>query len=1301
MTSPTPPADDPSATAVCFGCHDPVHAEWRHCASCGLRLATDDQPEREHIVTVVVSDLQGSTALAEALDPESLRLVLDRYFDELGAVLESHGGRIEKRIGDMMVTVFGLPLARPDDAVRALRGASESQQTLASLNERLEAGWGVRLTNRTGVSTGTVVYATAGGAHRVLAGDALEIAGGLEPVAPPLEVLVSTTTAAFVDDHAVLDEAQPYTFKSGAVVMAHRLLTVDAGEPEHAVSLDGRTCSGCGAPASDGASWCVACGSPLVRRNRRQESRRTLTIVFADLKVEHIRDGVDATSERAAMLAAFNAARRALDLHGGTVENFIGDAVMAVYGLDRRHEDDALRAIRAALEVHQQLEAIAAELADRYGVRIIARIGVNTGPVIAGDPTAGERLVTGDAVNVAARLEQTAKPGAVVIGDLTRQLAGPSVTLEPLPPLTLKGKAKPVPAYRVRDVQNVDAALRRFELPFTGREADLARLRSVWAEVVERSGWQRVRIVGDAGIGKSRLVYHLLDDLRNTARVLRGACLPYGEGITFWPIAELVRSTAGINTGTDADTARRAIEAISPEPEVTVRLHALLGLDDRTVPVTELFWAIRRFLEHLARERPLVVVIDGLQWAEPTLIDLLDDLVSNGDDVPVLLVTMERGETPIDDLMTIDLQPLDDATCHALLTGAMGPDALPEALRRNIVRSSAGVPLFIEQLLTMLIDDGRLVDDGAGWRMTVAVEDLTVPPTIEALLAARVDALPPDEVAVIEPASVIGREFSITAVAVLRGAAVAEDVMTSLDRRQLVAPSGAADALADHRFRNLLIRDVVYEGLLKRSRAALHQQFAEWLLSGPAAGRVTEVEEIIGYHFERAYRLGAEVSAVDENTADVGRQSSHHLGAAGDRAFARGDMPAAANLLQRAAGTLHGGGTRAARLLVQAGDARLETGAFPEATQRYDEAEQMATAAGDASAAAAASLARTTLRYLTGDGVDDAAAIAVTDQLLPVFEAAVDHAGTARCWRLRTYVDMFHCHWGAAERSAAETIRHAQQAGDVVLEHRVLPALAGFALYGPTPVPRALAVCDDLLRDAGSDRRSRSLIEQFSSHLLALDGDFDRARGLCSSARTSLLELGWNFDAALVSIHLGPIELMADRPEAAERELRRDYDTLRDMGERNYLSTTAYLLGEAIRRQGRIDEAIALAAESQSLAADDDVFSQIGWRMVLLRSRAELGELDAALALANEVRDLAFTTDGPNAHGEALLDLADVVARQGDLATALDAASTAASLFAAKESRVTEQRALAIVRNLTTGGRSSETSSGNSVTPPS
>ncbi|MGE3325844.1 MAG: adenylate/guanylate cyclase domain-containing protein [Acidimicrobiia bacterium] len=1293
-------ADTDHRPGDCPACGASVLDHWRHCGSCGVRLGRDDVPEREHHVTMVVSDLQGSTALAERLDPESLRSVLDRYFDELGAVLESHGGRIEKRIGDMMVTVFGLPEPRPDDAIRAIRAAAETQQTLANLNDRLEATWGVRLTNRTGVATGPVVYATASGAHRLLVGEALEVASALEPLAPPLEVLASVATVHAVGALATFDPPQVLTAKSGLVVEAQRLDNVAAGESETITIASDGTCASCGAVAESGQHWCVECGLPVSRRQRREDRRRTVTIVFTDLRIVHLRPGIDATSERAAIIRAFEVARNALERHGGIVENFIGDAVMAIYGLDQRHEDDARRAAQAALDVQSDLYAIAGGLEHDFGIRLDVRIGVNTGPVVAGDPTAGERLVTGDAVNVAARLEQTAWSGAVVIGELTRQLIGPSAAVVGLEPLTLKGKAEPVPAYRLWDITSERVDSNSFELPLIGRDDEVSALHRNWGLAVANRRWHRLAVHGEAGIGKSRLVYELLDRVRGTARVLRGACLPYGEGITFWPIAEVVRQAAGITGGADIAEARVALARISPDSEVADRLSSLIGLDDRIVPVAELFWATRRVLDHLAAQQPLVVIIDGLHWAEPTLLELLDELIVHARRVPALLITMSRaapgdGPAPFasdgfpdgggiedDRLDVIEVRHLSESETELLLSHALGSDPRQSGLRTAIARASAGVPLFVEQLLTMLIDDGRLVRANEGWEVTVPIEELSVPPTIEAVLAARIDALPADERSTLEPASVIGREFGRRAVEHLRGNVDAGPSLESLSKRQLVAPSPAPDLLADHRFRNLLIRDVAYDGLLKRTRSDLHLRFGDWLDRGPAAGHVSEFEEILGYHLERAYLLGTEVAAIDASLIDVGRRAALHLGAAGERAFARGDMPAAANLLYRAAHTLPQDPPRSARLRVLAGDASFEMGSFEEALRRYDEAEHVATGGDDLVNAAHARLARATQRYLTGDGIDEATVRSTTDDCQRHFESAGDEAGVARCWRLRAYVDLTHCQWGAAEQAASATIAHARRAGDHVLERRVLPALAAFSLYGPTPVSYALRRCDELLDAVDGDRRARALIQRSQAHLMALLGDVDAARALCASTRSSLLELGWNFDSALVSIDLGPIELMAGRAEAAERELRGDYETLRAMGEQNYLSTTTYLLAEAVRRQGRHDEALALSMEAAAIAAEDDVFSQAGWRSVQVRIFTDTGRIDEAVSLASEAVALVSTTDGSSAIGDAHLDFAGVLSSSGDLAAARDAATTALGCYRAKEHRVGEASAEQFLRNL-------------------
>jgi len=1281
----------------------------------GETSAAGGPVEHEHHVTVVVSDLQGSTALAEGLDPESLRLVLDRYFDELGAVLESYGGRIEKRIGDMMVTVFGLPEAHPGDALRALRAAAEAQQTLESLNHRLRATWGVQLVNRTGIDSGTVVMADAGGAHRVLAGPAFENASALEPIAPALEVLVSQRTVAALAEAreaglVSFGPAEELRTKAGEPVAAHRLESVAEADDDWTPAVD----------LTDGSGPTGA-----ARRDRRS----TVTIVFADLHVESA-DGhgpVGDAAGRAALVRAFDVARDALERHGGIVEKFIGDAVMAVYGLDRRHEDDALRAARAALDMQEGLAGIARELEELLGVHLVARIGVNTGPVVAGDPTAGERLVTGDAVNVAARLEQTAHPGAVVIGALTRRLVGPAATVLQLEPLTLKGKAEPVPAFRLWSLDGpgdpgaagAGGTRGRFELPLLGRDPELTALGRAWTTAREQRRWQRVDLVGEAGIGKSRLVYELLDGIDPDTRVLRGTCPAYGRGITFWSIAEVVRQTADISAADDPESARRAIVAAAPDAEVAERLWALLGLSDRIVPVAELMWSVRLLLEHVAASRPLVVVIDALHLAEPTLLELLEEVTAHDTRVPALLLTMSRGRDEVgagaadgaaegggalaDDALTLFLEPLDTTTCNELVAHALGPDTLPPVVRAKIATAAAGVPLFVEQLLTMLIDDGIVEPDvgtSSGWRATAAIGDLSVPPTVEAILAARIDALGDDERATLESASVVGREFGQAAVghlveaheeAGLDDAGLddhqVDEAVSTLRRRQLVTDAPRPGALVDHRFRSQLLRDVTYEGLLKRTRAQLHLLLADWLLGGPAAGRLVEFEELIGHHLERSWQLDREVGAMGAEVEEVGRRASGHLAAAGHRALARGDMPAASSLLGRAAATLPAGDPGVARLLVPAGDAAFEEGAFDVATQRWASAGEIAAAAGDEVTAASARLARTTMAYLTGDGVEGDEALAMADAAEAVFTSHAHDAGVARCWRLRANVELTGCRWGAAEQAAIATIEAARRAGDRVLELRILPALAGFSLYGPTPVPEALARSREVLAAVGDDRRARALTERTMAHLMALDGDLDTAREVCADTRVRLAELGWTFDAALVSIDLGPIEMMAGRPDAAEDALRADHDLLDAMGEHNYISTTTYLLAEAVRRQGRHDEALALTEEAEAAAADDDIGSQAGWRGV--RSRVLLASADpqAALGLAEEALELLLVTDDMGAHGEAYLDRAAARLALGDRAGATDDVAASVAAYAAKGHRPGLARAEVLQEELSRPGR--------------
>ncbi|HXI45935.1 MAG TPA: adenylate/guanylate cyclase domain-containing protein, partial [Candidatus Acidoferrales bacterium] len=438
--------------------------------------------ESRPTVTLVTSDLKGSTALGERLDPEALREVLNRYFSVMRAVFESHGGRIEKIIGDAIVAVFGLPEPADDDALRAVEAAAETMRALATLNDELEAGWGVRLVTRTGVASGEVTFGEDLEGQHVLLGPTVDISGVMEQNAPPLEVLIAESTRALVAE-SIEVETMPRVSPKGSTeeLDAYRLVSVKEREGQ-----TGRDMT---------AAEVVA-----------RESRRTVTLVFALAKIHTLTGEVPgSTVLRDVMSRYFDAMRLALEHHGGTVEKYIGDAVMAVFGLPVRHEDDALRAVRAAADMQAAMAGLNESFKAEFGLELVSHIGVNTGEVIAaGDPSSNQRLVTGDAVNTAARLESAAGPGEIILGELTHRLARDEVEVEAIPPLTLKGKAEPVPAYRLVRVGHRTSTTSA--TPFVGRAAEMARLDGCLAGAVAYRQARLVTVVGDAGVGKSRLI---------------------------------------------------------------------------------------------------------------------------------------------------------------------------------------------------------------------------------------------------------------------------------------------------------------------------------------------------------------------------------------------------------------------------------------------------------------------------------------------------------------------------------------------------------------------------------------------------------------------------------------------------------------------------------------------------------------------------------------------------------------------------------------------------------------------------
>ena len=627
----------------------------------------------------------------------------------------------------------------------------------------------------------------------------------------------------------------------------------------------------------------------------------------------------------------------------------------------------------------------------------------------------------------------------------------------------------------------------------------------------------------------------------------------------------------------------------------------------------------------------------------------------------------------------IVLAPLGDEYAGAMVETLIGAVAIAPDVRARVAAAAEGNPLFVEQLVSMLVDEGAIASAGAVSSATVA--EIGIPPTIEALVAARLDRLGRDERAVIEPASVIGLFFPELAIRSLAPAHVHTALpahLASLDRKQFVHPAeSGVDGEASYRFHHLLIRDAAYNGQLKRARAETHERFVEWA-DGVNAERQRGLEfaEILGYHLEQAHRLLAELGPLDEHGRELGVRASERLAAAGRRAFARGDMPATASLLQRAAFTLPEGDPARPVLLIEAGEAMTEAGSLADADRAFETASREAVALGEPAQEAKARLGLINLHHLSAGDEPEAQVIAGVQDAIAVLEAVGDESGLSRAWRILTNVHFAGCRYLDATAAAERMIEHARRAGDRAMELRALPALAACAQLGPMPVPEAIAIVERVLTELDDDRRSEACTLRSLALLEAMRGRIVEAQSMYRLSRATLDELGWRFDAALTSATAsGPVELIAGSAESAEAELRRDYEALAGMGERNYISTTAAFLAEALYRQGRDDEALAMTEESEAIAADDDVATQYLWRSVRAKLVARRGSLADAEALAIEAIRIIEAAQDPDSQGYAYIDLAEVLRMAGRLEDAMHAAAEAAGRFDQKGNTESAARA--------------------------
>jgi class 3 adenylate cyclase/tetratricopeptide (TPR) repeat protein len=1012
------------------------------------------------------------------------------------------------------------------------------------------------------------------------------------------------------------------------------------------------TCPSCGHENPDGAKFCSECGANLtVPARPAREVRKIVTVVFCDVTGStSLGERLDPESLRQVMTRYFERMRSVLESHGGTVEKFIGDAVMAVFGIPVLHEDDALRAVRSANEMHEALAGLNAELEREWSVSLEARIGVNTGEVVAGDPAAGQNLVTGDAVNTAARLEQAANSGEILIGEETFHLVRDAVEAEPVDPLALKGKAEVVGALRLLSVTpGVAGHVRRLDSPMVGRERPLRMLLDAFESAAADGSCHLFTVLGPAGIGKSRLVREFVSSVGANATVLSGRCLSYGEGITFWPVAEMAIQAAGIAEDDPPDRARAALrdvfEGSSEGDVVAAHLSGLLGVDGGG-PV-EAPWAVRRFFEAVASRQPLVAVFDDIHWAEPTLLDVIDHVADLSRDAPILLLCMARPEL-LDDrpgwgggkrnATSVHLEPLSEPEADALIENLLGHPALTAEIRERIRAAAQGNPLFVEEMLGMLLDDGVLVQKEGEWVATVDLTTVHVPPAISALLASRLDKLSSDERVVLEAASVVGEVFERSTVHALLPDAAGSGIdvhLGSLLRKDLIRPS-PSDVGGDEafRFRHILLRDAAYDAVPKGDRAELHEAFAA-NLEASLGERASEFDEFTGYHLEQAHRLRAELGISDERTESLARAGSERLGAAGRRAFQRGDMAAAANLLGRASELLDRDDPDRLRMAWQLGQALIESGAIAEAAELLDETMSRARAAGDEVTAGYAESVRWQARFISDPEADVLAWEGAADRLIALFERVGDRHGASLAWMQKMY--SLWVRWRLEECGAAaeRALEHARAAGDRTIETEARGYVLATSALGPRPLPQTLEVTRQALDEAraSGDRGSEWRVLRGVAVGSAYMGDLETARRLIEESRAINHELGLAIDYWAGSQNVALIEILAGDLDEAARELAEGCEHLQALGETAYLSTAATMLAVTQFRRGDLDAAGRWLDVAERTASAGDRSSQVGIeaaRGLLLIARGDRdGErhLRAAIELLDDSDAMIWRAD--------------------------------------------------------------------------
>ena len=999
-----------------------------------------------------------------------------------------------------------------------------------------------------------------------------------------------------------------------------------------------------------------------------REQRKVVTILFADVVGStELATQRDPEVVRSVMSRYFRRVGEIASAYGGTVEKFAGDSAMVVFGVPTVHDDDAERAVRAALEIRDS------------AVELAIRVGVNTGESVTAVTEDRQFMVSGDAVNIAARLQQGADAGEVIVGPLTHQLTRSVIEYEDRAPVSAKGKPEPLAAFRaMRPVSSVPVQARGvpgLHAALVGRDRELRLLVDTFARASEHRNLHLFTIVGAAGIGKSRLVSEALARLAGSgAHLMRGRCLPYGRGITYWPLIEMLREETGIALADERNASLAKLDRWLGElmagdaerPAIQARLAVMLGLetplaamgDAATDRVNgEIGWAVRRFLEAVAQNAPLIVVIDDIQWAEPPVITLIEHMAERALEVPILIVCVARPEflethggwsSGKANTMTITLDPLSAQETSTLVSRLLEIEALPAELRRQIIDRSSGTPLFCEEFIHMLIDEGVVVRLGDHWQATATLDQIRVPQGINAVLAARLDLLSEDERSALQSASVIGQRFGLREVAAVTEARDVEPVIERLRHKGLV--TGGDRPAEEYRFRHLLIRDAAYGSLPKSRRADLPDAYRSEL---EGSGDPLQVAEIIAYHAERAFTLSQEVGLDESVVVERAGHAVQWLLTLAERARTRHEvvtMETALMSLRAAAETLPdaGGAATQARMMLLTAQLLVMKADYRRAREAAARAATLGEAADLPSVVAAARLAEAwIINFDQGAGA------------LEEFQAAVERAIAAsrRAGDVPGEIEARHVGtntlWGTghlADYTAVneELVRRAQSIGDVAheawIKARLAPALG---LRGDHAAAHRYMEQAEALAQKHGLRHVTVRVRFDQAAAVLRTGDFAAAAQKWIDCAREAEDAGDGQHLIGALRFLGHTLLYAHKPAEAASALDRALQLSRERGER--WNRTEIL---ALRAQAALDLAdLALAdrliGESIESLRKEDVSAESESSMHLGLIRAEQGRHLEAEAALRRALDVVVPTDY-NAHKiESASSLADFLASRG------------------------------------------------------